>query len=161
MTRRFATALIVGRFDPPHLGHSYLIESAGEVADRVVVFVNSKPTDAVDGALRRGWLAELHPDVDVRELRHELATDFDDEDLWNRWMALFRSHWPLDDGPHAVISSDPYVMELARRFGAEPLVVDAERRTVPISATMVRNHPAAHLDRLAPPVRRWVEEHWT
>ena len=44
---------------------------------------------------------------------------------------------------------------------AESVVVDAERATVPVSATMIRADPAAHLDRLAPPVRRWVEEHWT
>ena len=160
MSRRFPTALIVGRFDPPHLGHSYLIDSAAALAEHVVVFVNSRATDAVDGALRRDWLAELHPNVDVREVRHDLATDFDDEELWSRWMTLFRVHWPLDSGPHAVISSDPYVVELARRFGAESVVVDAERLTVPISATMVRAEPAAHLDRLAPPVRRWVEENW-
>ena len=161
MNRRFPTALIVGRFDPPHLGHSHLIESATELADVVVVFVNSRATDAVDGALRRGWLAEQHRGVDVREVRHDLPTDFDDEELWDRWMALFRAHWPLDHGPHAVISSDSYVVELARRFDAESVVVDAERATVPVSATMIRADPAAHLDRLAPPVRRWVEEHWT
>jgi hypothetical protein len=59
-----------------------------------------------------------------------------------------------------VFSSDPYVAELARRLGAEPVVVDADRVNVPISATMVRNDPAAHLAMLAPPVRRWVEANW-
>jgi hypothetical protein len=56
-----------------------------------------------------------------------------------------------------VFSSDPYVEELARRLGAQPIVVDPERRTVPISATMIREAPADHLDRLAAPVRAWVE----
>ena len=60
-------------------------------------------------------------------------------------------------GPDVVFSSDPYVDELARRFGAEAVVVDAERATVPISATQIREAPADHLDRLAPPVRAWVE----
>ena len=35
------TGLIVGRFDPPHLGHSYMIESAAAQCERLVVFVNS------------------------------------------------------------------------------------------------------------------------
>ena len=44
-----------------------------------------------------------------------------------------------------VCSSDPYVAELARRLGAEPVVVDADRTNVPISATMIRDDPGAHL----------------
>src|SRR3954454_19196377 len=155
------TGLIVGRFDPTHLGHSFLIDAAAARCERLVVYVNSSPArDKAPGSLRAGWLAELHPDVTVIEVAHDLSTDWDDENLWRRWIALFRGHWPHESGPHIVCSSDPYVAELARRLGAEPVVVDADRVTVPISATMVRTDPAAHLDMLAPPVRAWVEGNW-
>lgn len=158
---RHATGLIVGRFDPPHLGHSYMIEWAAERCDRLVVFVNSSTErDAAPGDLRAGWLAELHPDVDVIEVRHRLGTDFDDEALWQRWMDLFDERWPHEEGPHVVFSSDQYVVELARRFDADHRVVDPDRTTVPVSATQVRDDPRAHLDRLAPPVRAWVESNW-
>jgi HTH-type transcriptional repressor of NAD biosynthesis genes len=157
----YPTGLIVGRFDPPHLGHSFMIEQVASRCDHLVVFVNSsRERDVVAGDLRAGWLAELHPDVAVREVRHALATDFDDEELWARWIELFRSHWPEPTGPHAVFSSDIYVDELARRLGAEPVVVDAERANVSVSATMIRESPADHLDHLAPPVRTWVESNW-
>lgn len=152
--------LIVGRFNPPHLGHGFMIEWAADRCDRLVVFVNTRDGEVVPGELRAGWLAELHPRVDVIELRHALDNDFADEELWARWMELFRANWPLATGPHLVFSSDPYVTEIARRFGAEAVVVDAERATVPISATMIREAPADHLDRLAPPVRHWVETTW-
>jgi cytidyltransferase-like protein len=154
------TGLIVGRFDPPHLGHSFLIGEAVAACDRLAVFVNSGPRDAVPGSLRTGWLADLHPDVAVVEVVHNLPTDFGDEALWQQWIDLFRSRWPFEAGPDVVFSSDPYVEELAGRLGAESVVVDAGRVTVPISATMVRENPAAHLDRLAPPVRAWVEANW-
>ncbi len=158
---RFSTGLIVGRFDPPHLGHSYMIEWAAARVDRLVVFVNSSTErDAAPGELRAAWLSELHPDVVVLEVAHRLGTDFDDEELWDKWMALFREHWPHDAGPDAVFSSDVYVVELAQRFEASHVVVDADRTTVPISATQIRENPAAHLDRLAPPVRAWVEAAW-
>jgi cytidyltransferase-like protein len=160
-SRTYSTGLIVGRFDPPHLGHSHMIEWAAQRCEMLVVFVNtSSDRDAAPGHLRAGWLAELHPHVTVIELRHRLATDFDDERLWAKWMALFTEMWPHDDGPHAVFSSDAYVVELASRFGAEHVVVDAERVTVPISATQIRTDPGAHLDRLAPPVRTWVRANW-
>lgn len=138
-----------------------MIEWAAERCERLVVFVNSSAArDAAPGARRAAWLQELHLDVTVVEVQHSLATDFDDDDLWQRWIELFRSCWPHDDGPHAVFSSDDYVVELARRLDAEHVVVDADRSVVPISATQIRTDPAAHLDRLAPTVRAWVEEHW-
>jgi HTH-type transcriptional repressor of NAD biosynthesis genes len=157
---RRATGLIVGRFDPPHLGHSYMIDWAAARVDRLVVYVNSRASDAVDGALRAGWLAELHQDVTVIEVCHDLDTDFGDEDLWTRWIELFRSHWPYDDGPDVVFSSDHYVGGIADRLGAAAVVVDADRTAVPVSATMVRASPSSHLHHLAPPVRAWVEHHW-
>lgn len=157
---RHRTGLIIGRFHPPHLGHSYMIDWAAARCDALVVFVNTRDGESVPGELRAGWLAELHPGVDVREVRHDLPTDMSDPHLWDRWMALLWSHWPHPEGPAVVFSSDHYVDELARRFGADAVIVDPERATVPISATQVREAPAEHLHRLAPAVRAWVEANW-
>ncbi len=152
-----STGLIIGRFNPPHLGHSYMIDWAAARCERLVVFVNTRDSELVPGTLRAGWLAELHPNVTVIEVNHDLPTDMTNPTLWDRWMELLRSRWPLDSGPDLVFSSDPYVAELAARFGAEPVIVDEERATVPISATQIRESPADHLHRLAPNVRTWVE----
>ena len=152
-----ATGLIVGRFNPPHLGHSHMIEWAAARCDRLVVYVNTRAGELVPGALRAQWLAELHPDVTVVEVPHDLDTNFGSEALWAEWMQLFRSRWPYPSDPDVVFSSDPYVDQLARRFGAEAVVVDTDRAAVPISATQIRQAPADHLDRLAPVVRAWVE----
>ncbi|MET0144944.1 MAG: adenylyltransferase/cytidyltransferase family protein [Ilumatobacteraceae bacterium] len=158
---RAATGLVIGRFDPPHLGHSFLIEQAAARCDQLAVYVNSSTVrDAAPGDLRAAWLADLHPGVRVIEVVHDLPTDWGDEGLWLRWIELFQRHWPFATGPDLVCSSDPYVAELARRLGAEPVVVDADRVNVPISATRIRDDPAAHLAMLAPPVRAWVEQHW-
>jgi NadR type nicotinamide-nucleotide adenylyltransferase len=155
---RWPTGLIVGRFNPPHLGHSYLIGRAASQVDRLVVYVNTRRAEPIPGILRAQWLHELHPDVEVVQVAHELDTNFADPQLWERWMTLFFSHWPYDEGPHAVFSSEGYGDELAIRFGADHVIVDAERSVVPVSATMIRTEPLAHLDLLAPPVRAWVEQ---
>ncbi len=154
---RHRTGLIVGRFNPPHLGHSYMIDWAAERVDQLVVFVNTSDGELVPGPLRAEWLAALHPAVEVIEVSHDLRTDFEDEALWAMWMELFRARWPLETGPDAVFSSDPYVDQIAVRFGAVAIVVDADRVVVPISATLIREAPADHLDRLAPAVRAWVQ----
>jgi cytidyltransferase-like protein len=158
---RYETGLIVGRFDPPHLGHSYMIDWALERTEHLVVYVNASfERDTVPGVLRCKWLAELHPAAEVRVVRHTLGTDWNDEDLWARWIALFRSHWPHDRGPHAVFSSDDYVSGIATRLGAVPVSVDPERASVPISATEIRNAPATHLDKVSLQVGAWIESNW-
>ena len=48
---------------------------------------------------------------------------------------------------------------MSSRAEAQQLV-DADRVTVPISATQIREDPGAHLHHLAPPVRAWVEANW-
>ncbi len=136
-----------------------MIDWAAARCEQLVVFVNTRDGELVPGSLRAGWLAELHPHVTVIEVAHDLPTDMTDPRLWDRWMDLLRSRWPIDSGPDLVFSSDPYVAELASRFGAQPVIVDEERATVPISATQIRESPAEHLHRLAPNVRAWVESH--
>ncbi len=136
--------LIVGRFCPPHLGHSHMIDTAAGQVDRLVVMVNTRDGEPVPGELRAQWLADLHPAVTVVEVRHDLPTDFDDQELWERWMALFRDRWPHDGGPDVVFSSEPYGDEIARRFGAVAVAVDPTRTAVPISATLdTRTTPRA------------------
>ena len=155
-----ASGLIIGRFDPPHLGHSYMIEWARERCEQLVVFVNTKQGEAAPGHLRAQWLQDLHPEVKVVQVEHDLHNDWDDQELWAKWINLLRSKWPLANGPEVVVSSDFYISELAQRLGAEALVCDPERMNVPISATLIRNDPATHLERLAPTVRDWVERNW-
>jgi HTH-type transcriptional regulator, transcriptional repressor of NAD biosynthesis genes len=156
------TGLVIGRFCPPHLGHSFLIDRAAAQVRHLVVYVNTRRGEVVPGDLRARWLAELHPQVQVVELTHDLGTDWDDEALWARWIELFRSRWPteLPPGPDVLFGSERYTAEIARRLGARPVSVDPDRTAVPVSATAVRTDPAAHLDLLAPPVREWVEQMW-
>ncbi len=149
------TGLIIGRFCPPHLGHSHLIDAAATTVDHLTVIVFSNEGEPVPGSLRAGWLAEIHPDVTIAHVPTDLVTDWDDPVQWARWIALIRSVVPV--GPDVVFSSEVYGDEVARRLGAVHESVDPDRSTVPISATAVRADPLAHLDQLAPPVRAWYE----
>lgn len=137
-----------------------MIEWARQRCEKVVVFVNTRDGEAFPGEMRARWLQTLHPEVSVIQVVHELGNDWNDEDLWAKWIALFRSKWPLETGPHVVVSSDFYIAELARRLGAEPLVCDPERVNVPISATAIRHDPKTHLAMVAPVVREWIEANY-
>ena len=137
-----------------------MIEWAKDRCEQLVVFVNTKEGEAAPGHLRAQWLQDLHSNVTVVQVEHNLHNDWDDQELWAKWINLLRSKWPLANGPEVVVSSDFYISELAQRLGAEAVVCDPERMNVPISATLIRNDPATHLERLAPSVRDWVERNW-
>jgi NadR type nicotinamide-nucleotide adenylyltransferase len=52
-----------------------------------------------------------------------------------------------------VFASDPHAARLAEQLGATHVPVDPHRRSVPISASMIRNAPMKHWDFLPPVVR--------
>jgi hypothetical protein len=83
--------------------------------------------------------------------------DFLDPAVWDLHEAVFRAGVAraTDVPVTAVFSSEPYGPELARRFDAEAIVVDAERGIEPVSGTAVRDDPVAHWERMEPCVRAW------
>jgi hypothetical protein len=135
-----------------------LIEQAASAVDHLTVVVFSKDEEPVPGDLRADWLRSLHPEVEVVNLHTDLVTNWDDDETWQRWIALIRTAVPA--GPDVVFSSERYGQELARRLGAIDRVVDAERAAVPVSASLIRAEPGRYLRHLAPPVRAWVARSW-
>ena len=121
-----SSGLVIGRFCPPHLGHSHLISRAAEQVDDLTVIVFSKDEEPVPGPLREQWLQELHPGVRVVNVHTDLATNWNDENTWQRWLALIRGVVSTD--PNVVFSSEAYGGELAHRLGAANVVVDRAPR---------------------------------
>jgi NadR type nicotinamide-nucleotide adenylyltransferase len=149
--------LVVGKFYPPHAGHHRLIGVAAAGCARVSVVVAPSSGESVPLGLRLAWLREVHAgDAHVRfvGVHDDHPVDYGDPAVWDAHCAVFRA--AIGDEPvDAVFSSEEYGDELARRFGARHVCVDAGRAVVPVSGTAVRADPVAHWDSLAPPVRAW------
>jgi len=152
--------LVIGRFHPPHRGHKHLIDTAAAGVDRLTVIAFGRTGEEPSIELRGEWLAAIHADANVRvvALLRDRKTDFSDPDLWEEWMRDIRAAAEPFGPVHVVFSSEPYGNELARRLGAEEIVVDVERTTVPISGTAIRADPSGNLDFLEPVVRAWYED---
>jgi len=146
---RYATGVVIGKFYPPHRGHKHLIETALDQSDQVTVFVCDEDGQTIPGRLRAEWLREIHPGADVRVVRSSLAHE--DSAGW----AKATVEW-LGYAPAAVFTSESYGDRYAALMGSTHVCVDAERRVVPISATMIRSRPRQHLDDLEPCVRAHV-----
>jgi HTH-type transcriptional regulator, transcriptional repressor of NAD biosynthesis genes len=139
------TGLIVGKFNPPHKGHSFLIESALSQVDELTVIVCDHPSQNIRGEIRAAWLREIHPQISVIVVPDTLGDDYQ---AWTQFTIA-----TLGRAPDMVFTSENYGDAFSRFLGSRHILVDRDRRHVPISATMVRQDPLAHWDFLAPAVR--------
>ena len=139
--------LIVGKFYPPHRGHSHLIRTARQQVDRLVVMVAHHPSQIIPGEQRRDWLQELHPDCEIHLVRDELPNE---SAPWAKFVVDYLGH-----APDVVFTSEDYGAEFARLMGSRHVLVDRERIAVPVSGTQVRSAPLDNLALLEPCVRAW------
>lgn len=149
-------ALVVGKFVPPHLGHHLCVDIAGSVAKNTTVVVCDEPGQVPSGDMRARWMAQVHPDVDVVVItdtgalcHHSLSVPCAPE-CSSRWAAAVADvTGPVD----VVCSSEGYGALFATELGAQHVVVDAQRRQVPVSGTAVRSDLAGNWKFLHPVVR--------
>ncbi len=150
--------LVIGKFYPPHLGHHLLVNTAANACERVTVVVLAASVESIPLATRVKWIREIHAgsrNVTVVGAMDENRIDLEDPAIWDAHVAIMReaartvSPTPVD----AVFTSEVYGDELARRFEARHVPVEPDRRSVPISGTVVRRDPVAAWAFLAPAVR--------
>jgi HTH-type transcriptional repressor of NAD biosynthesis genes len=140
--------LVVGKFYPPHRGHTHLIHAARRGCDRLVVMLPHHPLQTIPGELRRRWLEEIHPDCEIHLVADELG---DDHAEWARFTV---EH--LGRAPDVVFSSEDYGPRFAGFLGCRHVMVDRDRAAFPISGSAVRAAPLEHLDWVEPCVRAYL-----
>jgi NadR type nicotinamide-nucleotide adenylyltransferase len=144
--------VVVGKFLPPHRGHSHLIDTAAAGADRVVVIVCARPDDPVPARARAAMLRELHPSATVLVTPDDIPDDRG-EATSKAWAE--RTVDLLGRAPDVVFTSEEYGPRYAAVLGARHVAVDPDRRRYPVSGTMVRADPYRYAEFLAPCVRAW------
>ncbi|MDQ0797178.1 AAA family ATPase [Streptomyces sp. B1I3] len=149
--KRHGHGLVLGKFYPPHAGHHHLVRTAQDRCERLTVLVCAASVESVPLADRVAWMREVHPGVRVVGAVDDTPMDVTDPAVWDAHMAVFTAAVP--ERVDAVFTSESYGDELARRFGAESVLVDPERTVFPVSGTAVRADPAGRWDFLEPPVR--------
>jgi NadR type nicotinamide-nucleotide adenylyltransferase len=145
------TGLILGKFMPPHAGHLRLIDEARRRVDELVILVCSLEREPIPGTLRAEWMREIAPDARVVHVTDENPSLPEEHPgFWEIWTATIRRSVP---GPiDVVFAGEAYGDELARRLGAESVIVD-RRGSEFVSGTAIRQRPLTHWDEIAPPAR--------
>jgi HTH-type transcriptional regulator, transcriptional repressor of NAD biosynthesis genes len=170
--------LVVGKFSPLHKGHESVIARALQECERVLVLSYSKPEFAGCEAPRREqWLRLRFPEAMVLVVRDEdlhrwpeVAEAFptvppnDASAETHRLFSALLCAAVLTTAVDAVYGSEDYVPEFAAFLSTfyqskgrsshrvDAVMVDRERRTVPISGTQLRNHPECLHEWLSPEV---------
>ena len=143
------TGLVVGKFDPPHRGHSLLIDVARAHVQHVVVQLWDYPGQETPAALRARWMREIFPDIELHVIPDDANVAADDMSAQARHAMRFLGERSVD----VLFTSEPYGELLAAELGARHYSVDRARQMIPCTGTMVRRAPLEHLQWLEPCVR--------
>ncbi len=151
---RPGAALVMGRFDPPHLGHAFLLRAARASSHgRLHVRVFVREGDFLPGARRVAALVNLlgRKDAEVREERvdERFPTGAPDAARWADWF----EGSGLRGTVQRLVSSDANARSFAEAVGLEFLLVDPSRRAFPVSASAIRADPWGAWEALVPDVR--------
>jgi len=138
--------VVVGKFNPPHLGHLHLITTAAAQVDRVVVLLCDRADQTISAETRRRWLLDACP------ANVEVIITPDDLPAANEpWAA--RAIDVLGRQPHVAFTSEPWGPGWAAAMGAQHVMVDLERTAQPTSGTALRADLGANFEWLVPAAR--------
>ncbi len=138
---------------PPHAGHLRLIDEAKRRVDELVILVCSLEREPIPGELRAAWMREIAPDARVVHVTDENPSlPEEHSEFWEIWIRTIRTH--VEGKIDVVLAGEPYGDELARRLGAESVVVDRREGGLP-SATEIRQRPLTHWAQIAPVAHPW------
>jgi HTH-type transcriptional regulator, transcriptional repressor of NAD biosynthesis genes len=164
MTRIVAQhGLVVGKFYPPHLGHEYLIRTAGAHCERVTVAVLGSSIESISTQQRIQWLRESfasQPHIRIIGGLDEIEVDYENAAIWDAHVQLMRDAVRNEDlefgaaAPvDAVFTSEHYGNELGRRFACPHYCLDQARTLYPTSGTAVRANLVSQWNMLSPSVQ--------
>ena len=131
---------VLGKFMPLHRGHIYLIKTAAQQVKELTIMVCSIKKEPIPGALRYYWVKNTFPDLRVIHITDENPQKPEEHRFfWQIWCDTVRRNMP--NGLDVVFTSETYGDKFAEQLGIRHILVDLERKNVPISATQIRQNP--------------------
>lgn len=132
--------LTLGKFAPLHKGHQFMIETALQEVDELIMVIYETTVTPIPLHIRANWIRKLYPTVRVIE-----AWDGPDGYSNDREHEIREEQYILGllKGEQVThfYSSEFYGEHMSVALGAADRRVDEARERVPISATMVRADP--------------------
>ena len=135
--------MVLGKFYPFHKGHKYLIDTAIENCEYVIVYSCSMPTENIGPEARYDSIKKTYKNIGSVSVIH--ITDVlpqepsEHPDFWNIWNRVVYDNLPFPQ-LNVIFGSEDYITPFSEVLGIEGVIVDKNRTKVPISGTLVRNN---------------------
>ena len=141
-----AIGVVVGKFNPPHLGHLFLIEQGAAQVDTLFVLLCDRPDQSISIDKRTAWLEDAAPS------NVQIVVTPDDLPAANEPWAQ-RALDVLPSPPDVAFTSEEWGPGWAELMGASHVLVDLERASFPVSGTQLRANLRERFEWLVPAAR--------
>ena len=141
--KKYKNSMVLGKFLPYTLGHRFLIDSAISQSHNVYVYVCTMDSDIINGYERYTWIKDDIGDrVNLIHIHQDLPQYPNQHvDFWKIWKSIVEENLPDDVKLDAIFTSELYGDKFSEVLNCQHILVDLERKNVPISATKVRESP--------------------
>lgn len=129
----------IGKFAPLHKGHEYLIETGIKEMDKFIVIVYETDLINLDIERRAKWIKKLYPKVTIKLAYNPPMKYGLDKESVNIQMK-YLSKILKDTKVTHFYSSEEYGKHVSSYMNIVDRRIDNPRKTVPISASKIRNN---------------------
>jgi HTH-type transcriptional repressor of NAD biosynthesis genes len=149
-------ALVLGKFNPPHLGHFHLIEKAIQLSNEVNVIICWNKSQEISPYIRFEAIDKQFGDkIKIHVLNDEGLPQSDKEcetkdEFYSYWVPFVQNKVK---GLDVVFTSEEYGDDFANYLGIKHHLVDIERKFIPISATQIKQNPIKYWDFIPQSIR--------
>lgn len=138
--------MVVGKFNPPHLGHLHLIGRGAAQVGSLFVLLCDRDDQSIGVEQRRTWIEDAAPkNVTIIVTPDDLPAK---NEPWAQ-----RALETLPTRPDVAFTSEPWGPGWAELMGARHVMVDRDRQAYPISGTQIRADLRANFSWLLPAAR--------
>ena len=133
--------LTLGKYAPFHKGHQYVIETALQETDKVLVIIYDSPEiTTVPLTVRANQIRTLYPQVTVIEAWDGPAEVGDSPEIQKKHEDYIINRLNIKH-VNAFYSSEFYGLHVSKALRAENRIVDKKRIVYNISSTLIRQNP--------------------
>ena len=127
----------IGKYAPLHKGHQLLLEKALKEMDEMYCVIYETDIIDIDIEKRAKWIKELYPAIKIiYALNSPKQYGLDDQSV--KIQMEYLSSLIKDIPVTHFYSSEPYGEKVAEYLGIENVVVDMDRKQIPIKSTIIR-----------------------
>jgi HTH-type transcriptional regulator, transcriptional repressor of NAD biosynthesis genes len=150
MNKKYKRGLTLGKFIPFHKGHQFLIETALEEVEELLVVVYDIPKySSISLESRISWIQKLYPQAKLIAARNPPL-----EEGYEEWIQKLHERFLIDtlgiSNVDVFYSSEFYGDHISLSLNAINRKVDDNRTQIPISGTFIRKNPYEHRKFLDP-----------